>query len=131
MSTPDPASAATPESTAPPVEPTPPAAPAAPTEPAPPADPPAEEGPVARVADVADPSRVRRAPRYGRFGFLGFLLGALLSFALTFLPVGGGSLPRGTLFLLLLLALGTAGVFAGLTWALVADRRSLRRRGRD
>lgn len=93
--------------------------------------PPAETGPVARVADVADTSRMRRAPRYGRFGLAGLLLGALLSLALTFLPVGGDDLPRGTLFLLLLLALGTAGVFAGLTWALVADRRSLRRRGRD
>ncbi|PYF98419.1 hypothetical protein SAMN05216184_11173 [Georgenia satyanarayanai] len=85
---------------------------------------------MARAIDVADASRVRRAPRYGRFGFLGFLLGALLSLALTFVPVGGADLPRGTLFLLLLLALGTGGVFAGLTWALVADRRSLRRRGR-
>ncbi len=119
MSTPDPASAASPEPTAPPADA------------APPADPPVEPGPVARVVDVADPSRVRRAPRYGRFGFVGFLLGAALALVLTFLPVGADNLSPGTLFLLLLLATGTAGVFAGLTWALVADRRSLRRRGRD
>jgi len=91
----------------------------------------AEDAPVARAVDVADPSRVRRAPRYGRFGFLGLLLGVVVALVLTVLPVGADNLPRGTLFLLLLLATGTVGVFAGLTWALVADRRSLRRRGRD
>ncbi|MCM3660329.1 histidine kinase [Georgenia satyanarayanai] len=126
MSTPEPAPAASPDPAAPPA-----ADVAPPADTASPAGPPAEDAPVARAIDVADPSRVRRAPRYGRFGLLGFILGALLSLALTFLPVGGSGLARGTLFLLLLLALGTAGVFAGLTWALVADRRSLRRRGRD
>ncbi|QDB80413.1 hypothetical protein FHE66_00185 [Georgenia sp. 311] len=87
---------------------------------------PAADAPVARVADVADHSRVRRAPRYGRFGIVGFLVGALLSLVLALVP-DGLEISRGALFLVLLLALGTAGVFAGLTWALVADRRSLRR----
>jgi len=86
---------------------------------------PAVDVPVARVAD---PSRVRRAPRYGRFGIVGFLVGALLSLVLALVP-DGLEISRGALFLVLLLALGTAGVFAGLTWALVADRRSLRRQG--
>lgn len=84
--------------------------------------------PVARARDVADESRVRRAPRYGRFGLVGFLLGAAVSLGLTFVPVEQYDLSRGQLFLLLLLALGTAGVFVGLTVALLADRRSLRRR---
>ena len=88
---------------------------------------PAADAPVARVADVADHSRLRRAPRYGRFGIVGFLAGALLSLVLTFVP-NSLEISRGALFLVLLLALGTVGVFAGLTWALVADRRSLRRR---
>ncbi|WP_413451936.1 histidine kinase [Georgenia phoenicis] len=89
------------------------------------------DAPVARAVDVADPSRVRRAPRYGGFGVVGFLAGALVALVLTFLPIGTDTLEPGTLFLLLLLATGTVGVFAGLAWALVADRRSLRRRGRD
>ncbi|WP_152188524.1 hypothetical protein [Georgenia satyanarayanai] len=122
MSTPDPASAASPEPAAPDADAAPPAGDAAP---------PAEDGPVARVVDVADPSRVRRAPRYGRFGFLGFLLGVVVAAVLSVLPVGADNVSPGTLFLLLLLATGTVGVFAGLTWALVADRRSVRRRGRD
>src|SRR5699024_1575810 len=89
----------------------------------------AADAPVARVADVADPSRVRRAPRYGRFGLAGFLVGAVLSLALTFVP-DALEISRGSLFLVLLIGLGTVGVLAGLTWALVADRRSLRGRGR-
>lgn len=88
----------------------------------------APEPPVARVADVVDPSQVRQAPRYGRFGLAGFLVGALLSLVLTFVPTDL-DVSRGALFLVLLLGLGTAGVFGGLTWALVADRRSLRRHG--
>ncbi len=88
-----------------------------------------DDGAQVFVVDVADPSRLRRAPRYGRFGFVGFLLGAVLSLAL--LPLGDSGASPGSLFLLLLLGLGTAGVFGGLLWALVADRRSLRRRGRE
>lgn len=100
-------------------------------EPAPTADPAQPQqppAPIARAAEVADASRVRRAPRYGRFGFVGLLAGAALSLALTFVPVTASQLSRGDLFLLLLLGFGTAGIFAGLTWALVSDRRSLRRR---
>lgn len=115
-SSPDPASAPSPD-------PIPAAGDAAPV--------PDDGAPVARAVDVADPSKVRRAPRYGRFGFVGFLVGAVLSLALAFLPLGDSGLSPGSLFLLLLLGLGTAGVFGGLLWALVADRRSLRRRGRE
>lgn len=92
---------------------------------------PDDGAPVARVLDVADPSRMRRAPLYGRFGFVGFLVGAALALALVFLPVGDSEISPGSLFLLLLIPLGTAGVLGGLLWALVADRRSLRRRGRE
>lgn len=102
--------------------------------PTPPVDAPGgvpDDAPVVRARDVADDSRVRRAPRYGRFGFAGFLVGVVLSVALTFLPVAGTDLSRGSLVLLLLLTLGTVGVFAGLLLALLADRRSLRRRGRE
>lgn len=84
-------------------------------------------GPPRRVVDVADPSRVRRAPRYGRFAVAGFLLAAVLSFALTFLPVAGTDLSRGNLFLLLLLGLGTLGIALGILLALWSDRRSMRR----
>lgn len=87
--------------------------------------------PVVRAVDVADPSRRRRAPRYGRFAVAGFLLAAVLSAVLTLLPQGGTPLaqydPRDV-FLILLIGLGTVGVLAGLTWALISDRRSLRRR---
>ena len=86
------------------------------------------DAPVARVVDVVDTSRVRRAPLYGRFGFAGVVVGALLSLGLTFVPVPQDQLSRGSLFLLLLIGLGTAGVLGGLAWALVLDRRSLRRR---
>ncbi len=55
----------------------------------------------------------------------------MLSAVLTLLPQGGTPLaqydPRDV-FLILLIGLGTVGVLAGLTWALISDRRSLRRR---
>ena len=86
---------------------------------------------VARAVDVADASRRRRAPRYGRFAVVGFLLGAVIAAVLTQFPQGDTPLaqydPRDV-FLILLLGLGTVGVLAGLTWALISDRRSLRRR---
>ena len=95
------------------------------------AESPVEEGaPVARVRDLADESRIRRAPRYGRFALLGLILGAVVSLALTFVPVPNPELTRSDLFFLLLIGLGPAGIFAGLAGALLADRRSLRRRGR-
>lgn len=84
--------------------------------------------PVVRAVEVADESRRRRAPRYGRFGLVGFVVGAFVSLALTLLPIGDSDLGQRDLFLLLVLGLGTAGVFAGLTVAYLLDRRSLRRR---
>lgn len=74
---------------------------------------------------------MRRAPRYGRFAVVGFLLGAVLAAVLTQLPQDQTPLaqyaPRDV-FLILLIALGVVGTLAGLTWALISDRRSLRRR---
>lgn len=94
------------------------------------ADAPAHEGPVVRAVDVAAASRRRRAPRYGRFGFLGFLIGAISSLVLTLAPVGDSELTQRDLFFVLLIPLGTAGIFAGLLCAFALDRRSLRRLGR-
>ncbi len=86
------------------------------------------EVPVARVVDAADPVTVRQAPRYGRFALAGFLLGALLSLVLPLF--GSSAYSLRDIVLVLLIALGPIGTFAGLGLALLLDRRSLRRRGR-
>jgi len=84
------------------------------------------------IEDVVDPATVRRAPRYRAFFTAGILLGAVLG-----LGVGGAWLQSGasqgvfkpgvyfTVILVTCTALGAA--VAGL-WAVLADRRSLRRR---
>lgn len=120
-------SAATPDHDADPV-PAPPGSSATPT-----TEPPADDGdhagddaPVVRAMDVAHPSTVRRAPRYGRFGMIGFLLGVIASLVLAL--VGVSDFSTRDVFLVLLIGLGTAGIFGGLLVALVSDRRSMRRR---
>lgn len=107
--------------------PAPQQAPDAPQDGAP--DAPQDEAPVARVLDAADPGTVRRAPRYGRFAFAGLVVGAVLALVLALLGVSEYSLRD--VFLILVIALGTVGVLAGLSWALISDRRSLRRHGRS
>ncbi|MEE6271732.1 hypothetical protein [Georgenia wangjunii] len=77
---------------------------------------------------LIDPATLRRAPRYGRFAFVGVLLGALASLVLALLPGGGSDLGTGTLFLLLFIALGSLGALLGALAAVLAERRSVRRR---
>ncbi|HLV03342.1 hypothetical protein [uncultured Georgenia sp.] len=99
-----------------------------PTDPAPDEAASAGDEPVARVVDAADPATVRRAPRYGRFALAGAVLGALLSLVLA--PLGSSGYSLRDVVIVLLIALGPIGTFAGLGVALLLDRRSLRRRGR-
>ncbi|MFC4556303.1 hypothetical protein [Georgenia faecalis] len=103
-------------------------APAAPVgeEPAVAGEEPAPAPPAVRTA-VVDPATLRRAPRYGRFAGVGVLLGALVAFGVAFL--GDSELGRGTIFLLLLVGLGSLGALVGALLAVRADRRSVRDRG--
>ncbi|WP_127573846.1 hypothetical protein [Georgenia faecalis] len=94
--------------------------------PAPPAAEEPGEEPAVRTA-VVDPATLRRAPRYGRFAGVGVLLGALVAFGVAFL--GDSELGRGTIFLLLLVGLGSLGALVGALLAVRADRRSVRDRG--
>jgi hypothetical protein len=95
---------------------------------APPADPARAPLGAAEIAALAAPSTTRRAPRYGRFAFAGVLVGALVSALAAILGPQPEGLGRGTIFLLVFLALGSLGALTGVLLAIAADRRSLRRR---
>ena len=78
------------------------------------------------IAALAAPSTTRRAPRYGRFALAGVLVGALVSALAAILGPQPEALSRGTIFLLVFLALGSLGALTGVLLAIAADRRSLR-----
>ncbi|GIG40313.1 histidine kinase [Cellulomonas phragmiteti] len=94
----------------------------------------------AELARVAVPAAVRRAPRYGAFMVAGALVGMVVGLVVVLATSGssgvtgddGGVLPflggQNGVRWVLAVALGTLGVFAGGAVALVADRRSTRRR---
>ena len=73
-------------------------------------------------------STLRRAPRFGRFALAGVAIGAFLAAAAAILGPPGDVLGRGAIFLLLFLALGSAGLLIAGLVAVLAERRSLRRR---
>lgn len=80
----------------------------------------------AEIVALAAPSTTRRAPRYGRFALAGVLVGALLSALAAILGPAPENLGRGTIFILVFLALGSIGALIGVLIAIAADRRSLR-----
>ncbi len=80
----------------------------------------------AEIAALAAPSTTRRAPRYGRFALAGVIVGALVSALAAILGPEPETLSRGTIFLLVFLALGSLGALIGVLLAIAADRRSLR-----
>ena len=97
----------------------------------------------AELAQVAEPAQLRRAPKVGAFIVAGVLVGALLGLVAA-LVVGpdSGLVADGTAFIGFLEGQGSArflsalmgailGGFVGAALALLADRRSLRRSGRD
>lgn len=104
---------------------------------APPAEPAAPSGPSTspgevEIEDVVDPATVRRAPRYRAFFTAGILLGAVLG-----LGVGGawlqsgasqGVFKPGVYFTVILVTCTAVGAAVAGLWAVLADRRSLRRR---
>lgn len=73
-------------------------------------------------------STLRRAPRFGRFTSAGVLVGAVLAALAAILGPPGTILGRGTIFLLVFLALGTAGAVIGSLLAVLAERRSVQGR---
>ena len=77
-----------------------------------------------RPTAVVARSSLRRAPRFGRFILAGVLLGALLAAVATLLGPENSILGRQAAFILVFLALGTAGALIGALLALIADRRS-------
>ncbi len=94
----------------------------APDHPAPP------DGDAPPATTLVARSTLRRAPRYGRFALAGFAVGAVLAALAAILGPPGTILGRGAIFLLVLLAFGSAGALTGSVLAVVSDRRSLRRR---
>ncbi|UZN02587.1 histidine kinase [Cellulomonas sp. S1-8] len=94
----------------------------------------------AELARVAIPATVRRAPRYGAFIVAGALVGVLAGLVLALLTAdgsgvgdsGGGVLPfldgQAGVRWILALTLGVVGAFVGGGLAVLADRRSTRRR---
>lgn len=92
------------------------------------------------LARIATPATVRRAPRYGAFLVTGALVGALAGLVLALATAagsgvgdtGGGVLPfldgQGGVRWILALTFGIVGTFVGGVLALLADRRSTRRR---
>ncbi len=90
----------------------------------------------AAAAPETERVRVRRAPRFGSFVGVGILIGALLGVILggiTASDLGGSGQVTfldgsGTARLIGALALGLVGALIGASLALLADRRSGRRR---
>lgn len=87
-------------------------------------------GPVpdADALDAGDIARLtqgstRRAPRYGRFVGVGVLVGVVLAAGVALLGPTGPTLGREAIFLLLALALGSAGALLGALGAVLAERR--------
>lgn len=121
------------------------AVPGEPTEPvtgapAAPADVPAAAPDEAELARVATPATVRRAPRYGAFLVTGALVGMVAGLVVAFATAAGsgvagedgGVLPflggQNGVRWVLALGLGVVGAFVGGALAVLADRRSARRR---
>jgi len=84
------------------------------------------------VRDVIDPASVRRAPRYKAFFWTGALIGIVLGLALSLYLVNspsGAAMMKPGVYVTVLTAFVTmvTTLLAGL-FAVIADRRSLRRR---
>ncbi|GEA87848.1 histidine kinase [Cellulomonas cellasea] len=93
----------------------------------------------AELARVAEPATVRRAPKFGAFVTAGVLLGAVLGFVVALITGtavegdgGTGFISfldgQGSARLLVALAGATLGALVAGLAAVVADRRSVRRR---
>jgi len=94
----------------------------------------------AELARVAVPATVRRAPRYGAFMVAGALLGMVVGLVVALLSGGDGRVTSGDGGVLpflggqngvrwvLAVAIGVVGAFVGGALAVLADRRSTRRR---
>lgn len=85
-----------------------------------------------QIEEVVDPTTVRRAPRYRAFFTVGIVLGLVVG-----LGVGGawlqsdavrGVFKPGVYFSVILVTCTALGAAVAGVWAVVADRRSLRRR---
>ncbi|MCC2316175.1 histidine kinase [Cellulomonas xiejunii] len=94
----------------------------------------------AELARVAVPATVRRAPRYGAFIVAGALVGVVVGLVVAVVSGGDGRVTSGDGGVLpflagqngvrwvLALAAGVVGAFVGGGLAVLADRRSTRRR---
>ena len=94
----------------------------------------------AELARVAVPATVRRAPRYGAFMVAGALVGMVVGLVVALLSGGDGRVTSGDGGVLpflggqngvrwvLAVAIGVVGAFVGGALAVLADRRSTRRR---
>ncbi|BDZ41556.1 hypothetical protein GCM10025865_08550 [Paraoerskovia sediminicola] len=89
----------------------------------------------AEVEDVVDVTTVRRAPRYKAFFWTGALAGIVLGLALGLSMLAGdggdGLLKPGVFLTVIVLGTTTFTVLLAGVLVLLADRRSLRRRGRS
>lgn len=87
------------------------------------------------VRDVVDGATLRRAPRYRAFFWTGAIVGLLLGFVFGLIvlsdPAAAGIDKPGVLFSVIVLGGVTVGLLLGGFAAIVADRRSVRRRARD
>ncbi|GII98507.1 hypothetical protein CLV28_0832 [Sediminihabitans luteus] len=86
------------------------------------------------IEDVVDPTTVRRAPRYKAFfqagTYVGIVLGATFATYLLLQDEAEGLLKPGVYFTVITLSVTTVTVLLAGFLAILADRRSLRRRGR-
>lgn len=84
------------------------------------------------VADVVEAGTVRRAPRYRAFfwagAVLGFLVGGVAGFSILSDKAARGIDKPGVLFTVVLVGGVTLGLLVAGFFAVIADRRSLRRR---
>ena len=84
------------------------------------------------IESVVDPATVRRAPRYRAFFTVGILLGTVLGLGLggAWLqsPVSEPVFKPGVYFTVILVTCAALGAAVAGLWAVIADRRSLRRR---
>lgn len=93
---------------------------------------PEPEAPEVEVEQVIDPATVRRAPRYKAFfwtgAVVGLLGGSIIAALLLSTPAAGGLMKPGVYFSVTVLATTTVTVLLAALLAVIADRRSMRRR---
>ncbi|WP_265520265.1 hypothetical protein [Oerskovia flava] len=88
--------------------------------------------PSVEIESAVDPATVRRAPRYRAFfwtgAIAGIVLGSVLAAVLLSNPQASGLLKPGVYFTVTVLGTTMVTVLLAGLWAVLADRRSLRRR---